>query len=351
MRFLFTSINPKPLHEHVLDERPFGGGPSSVIHLANALQYLGHEVFVVTSLNFPSPSKPTYIPWSSVRELNTVDVLIINSGWETIFNCPIPYKKCFYWSGESMLNPKTLGLGDLRVIRKLDALLAKSHWQANTLCDASGFPLEKTGVLPNGANLENFAGSEVRDRKRLIYCSTPVRGLNFLPKVFQEVKKKHPEAELYIYSSFDRYAPIWGEKTKEDLPFEQTFLELASQKGCHVRKSILQKDLARELMKSAVLVYPTNFLETCCNLTLEAQAAGCVCVTSDLASLPETVGDAGVLIKGMPGEKKYDRAFIDAVNHLLADDTLFNNLSEKGLQKAQEFDWKKRAQDLITFLT
>jgi glycosyltransferase involved in cell wall biosynthesis len=352
MKFLFLSTAHKPLHAYVLNERPFGGGTGNIVHFARALKNLGHEVYVTTRLENPPSSEPHYLFWQQAYEIDSVDVLIGFMGWESLFIFPIQYKKCFYWTGDNMSNPRTLGLGDKRVINKLDRLLLKSSWQTSTVCEASGFPLDKTHLLPNGVNLEDFRGIETRHRKRLIYASTPVRGLTFLPDIFQDIKQRHPDAELYVYSSFDRYMLDWkGLPAAEDDKFKSTFQALASMKGCFVNKSILQKNLARELMKSAILMYPTHFFETCCNLTLQAQAAGCVPITSDLASLPETVKDAGLLIKGTPNDAAYRRAFVDGVDRLLSDDALFNKLSAKGMDAAKHFDWKNRAEAFIEYLS
>lgn len=77
---------------------------------------------------------------------------------------------------------------------------------------------------------------------------------------------------------------------------------------------------------------------------MEAQAAGCVVITSALAALPETVGDAGFLIRGIPGTPHYAKSFIDSAHRLLSDPDLFQRLSQKGRHRAQaEFSWEQVA--------
>lgn len=350
MKFLFLSTELRPIHAHTLEERPMGGGTTSIIRLADALDHLGHDVYVTTSLQHLPSSKPHYIPLEALPQIGEVDVLIAVRGWSNIFFYPVPHKKCFYWTGDSMSNPNTLGMGDKRAIQKIDAFLSKSQWQAETICKVSGFPLEKTGRLSNGVVLSNFAGSETRHRKRLIYSSTPARGLKNLVHYFPLLKARHPELELHVFSSFDRLSQAWPPAENADGPYDSTMKALKAMPGCFVRSSILQKDLAREFMKSAILAYPTQYEETCCNTTLEAQAAGCAIVTSDLASLSETVGDAGILIKGIPNQLDYNEKFIEAVDRVLSDDHLFHQLSSKGLERAKHFDWMDRAQEFMNYL-
>lgn len=350
MKFLFLSTVQRPIHARTLEERPMGGGTSSIIRLAAALDQLGHEVYVTTSLENPPPSKPTYISLQTLPQLGEVDVLIAVKGWSNLFFYSVPHKKCFYWTGDSLYNPNTLGMGDKRVIERVDAFFCKSDWQAQTICKVSGFPLEKTWKLSNGVVMSNFEGSEIRHRKRLIYSSTPARGLRNLVDYFPVLKKRHPALELHVFSSFDRSSEEWPPQKNREGIYEAILKKLHSMEGCFVYPSILQKDLAREFMKSAILAYPTQFEETCCNTTLEAQAAGCAIVTSDLASLPETVGDAGILIKGIPNKFDYNEKFIEAVDLVLSDDQLFHQLSRKGLQRAKDFDWNDRAKELIYYL-
>ena len=67
---------------------------------------------------------------------------------------------------------------------------------------------------------------------------------------------------------------------------------------------------------------------------LEAMAAGTPVVVSNVSSLPEVVGDAGVLVN------PYDpRSIADGIRNVLTDRTLRSGLSERGLARARSFSW------------
>ena len=71
---------------------------------------------------------------------------------------------------------------------------------------------------------------------------------------------------------------------------------------------------------------------------LEAMASGCPVLASDTSSLPEVVGDAGILLDPMrPGD------WIDAIGRILADEAQRERLSAAGLERARLFDWKRAA--------
>lgn len=71
---------------------------------------------------------------------------------------------------------------------------------------------------------------------------------------------------------------------------------------------------------------------------LEAQACGVPVVTSDCSSLPEAGGDAALLIN--PWDVQ---ALADSIARLLRDVPLREELREKGLARAQSFNWPRTA--------
>lgn len=72
---------------------------------------------------------------------------------------------------------------------------------------------------------------------------------------------------------------------------------------------------------------------------LEAMACGTPVITSNASSLPEVVGDAGMLVSPSNAEE-----IADAMHRLLTDDDLRLEMSEKGLSRSQEFSWRRAAQ-------
>lgn len=352
MKIVFFPVYCRPFHAKTLEERPLGGTETAIIHLAEALESLGQDVTVLSDLPTHPATRPAYLSVHRAAELGEFDVLIVIRGLKGLTR-PFPCKRRFYWSGDAYKNMNTFGIGDKRYVESMDAFLAVSDWQADTICRSSGFPLDKTYVLRNGICLRDFQGKEVRSRKRLIYSSNPNRGLVHLPEIYLELKRRHSEAELTVYGSAAVYEPTWPPvNLTEDL--KELFQFLPTLPGCRVTSSIFQKMLAREFMKSSIWTYPTDFEETSCITAMEAQAAGCVPVTSALAALKETVGDGGILIDAQAGTKKYTEQYVEACERLLTDDAYFEALSQRAFQRAHDpvhgFDWKLRAQSFLDYL-
>lgn len=71
---------------------------------------------------------------------------------------------------------------------------------------------------------------------------------------------------------------------------------------------------------------------------LEAMACGVPVVSSDAASLPEVVGDGGLLVPA-----KDERAWVEAIDRLLSDQQLRSELRRKGPARARGFTWAETA--------
>lgn len=350
MKIVFFPSGCLPFHAKTLEERPLGGMETAVIRLAEALQKLDHRVLIISGIDNPPLSHPLYLPMRAVNDVGPADVLIAVREWKPLL-VNMEARQRFIWTGDSYDQPQTVGIGDTRLIETIDRLLPVSNWHGARLCEESGFPREKVWVLRNGIHLPFFAGEEPRHRKRLIYSSTPYRGLALLPSIFVELKKKHPELELHVFSGYKVYEGKDGYADSAVKNYEELIGRLSKLPGCVIHGNVKQEELAREFMRSTVLAYPNTFEETSCITAMEAQAAGCAIVTTAMAALPETVGNAGVLIRRAPGTIEYQQDFVSAVDRILSDDAYFNQLSSIGREQAKRFDWNFVAREFSAFLS
>ena len=341
------------VHANILNERPLGGTETGIVRLAEALHTRGHEVTVYTSHPNPPDSQPRYLPLNQAQFMQQQDAVIVVREWFPLLG-NIPAKKKFLWTGDAPDQIHTVGIGDKRVVNAVDGIFAVSEWQANALANASGFPRKKIQVIRNGIHLPYFEGSEKRENKRLIYSSTPFRGLKFLPIIFKNLKQLHPDVSLHVFSGMKLYASNRDNAyhTQLEQQYAPVFEELEKMEGVFVHGNVSQQQLSREFMKSSILCYPNTFVETSCITAMEAQAAGCAVVTSKLGALPETVGKAGLMVDEAPGSREYLEHFIACCNELLSNQSLWEQFSEEGLRKkTSELSWEKVAERVERFIS
>lgn len=95
--------------------------------------------------------------------------------------------------------------------------------------------------------------------------------------------------------------------------------------------------LARLYSAANVLVYPSLY-EGFGLPVLEAMVCGCPVVTSNVSSLPEVVGDAGITIDPTDGN-----ALAEALYHVVSDSGLAAEMRRRGLERAKLFTWEQTA--------
>jgi len=351
MNIFFLAGKCLPIHAYSLDERPLGGTETSIIRVADYLHRAGHEVTVFSSHRSPPKSSPRYRFVSDISDAGSADVLIAVQEWWPLF-WPIKASKRIFWTGDGAEQYLTFGLGDKRVQRQIDFLLVASNWHAQHLCEESGFPAGRTVSVGCGVHLEWFNGEEQRNRKILIYTSTPYRGLELVPKLYLELKKRHPDLELRVFSGLSVYDTDSKFTGPRKVQFDELLPIIKSLPDCHYFGNILQQDLARELMRSGLYFYPNTWRETACICCIEAKAAGCPIVTTNYGALSETVGQGGIVIDSQPGTDEYDRQFLNACDNVLCDDQLFSQLSERGqFEVSKQFSWEHVGQRFLDLLS
>jgi glycosyltransferase involved in cell wall biosynthesis len=92
---------------------------------------------------------------------------------------------------------------------------------------------------------------------------------------------------------------------------------------------------------STCFVYP-SFFEGFGIPPLEAMQCGSPVITGNRTSLPEVVGDAGILVD------PFDVTSIaDAIDRVLSDSQLRGELRQKGFERAKLFSWKRSARETL----
>ena len=104
---------------------------------------------------------------------------------------------------------------------------------------------------------------------------------------------------------------------------------------------VSEEDLALLYSGAKALVYP-SFAEGFGLPVLEAMACGTPVITSNTTSLPEIAGDAALLVD--------PHSFVgigESIEAILKNDTLREDLSHRGVKRAQRFRWEETAKKTI----
>lgn len=199
-------------------------------------------------------------------------------------------------------------------------ILFVSHWQKEKYVQMYNIPASKCIVMLNAINPIE-AHEKPTDKIRLGYWSTPHRGLNILVPVFEKLCETFDNIELDVFSSFELYG--WKER---DAPYEELFQKCKDTPGINYHGAVDNAVLREKIKDIHILAYPSIWPETSCLTLMEAMSAGCLCVHSDLAALPETAANWTIMYQTHEELNTHAMIFYNALTRSI------ENLYEDGLQ-------------------
>jgi tetratricopeptide (TPR) repeat protein len=333
-----------PFNGRTVYEKGLGGSESALFYIARELANLGYNVRVFNNCDKPGNYEGVEYQESTdfyiYNHFNQMKIFIC-SRFLKPFKLGVKAKLKILWIHDTADVAYSIIDQDFKNINSVDVdkIYALGKWQASNWMQYFKIPAQKIYITRNGIDTTLFKeNSQNRNPNKLLYTTRPPRGLQILLDIFPRIKSNHPEAELHF---FTYQAPENDDEMKP-------LMEKVKQPGVFMRGSLTKLELAKELQTSHLLVYPSVFTECCSISTIEAQAAGLPIITTNLASLPETIenNETGVLIDGDPNSTEYQDEFLKQTLRLLKDEQEWKRFSEKGKQRGIEyFDWKVVARE------
>ncbi len=109
----------------------------------------------------------------------------------------------------------------------------------------------------------------------------------------------------------------------------------------HLTGYVVNTDLPAIINQCEVFLYP-SLRESFGIPILEGMACGVPVITSNTSSMPEIAGDAALIVDPHKSEE-----ITNAIQTILANETLKNELCEKGMERAKKFTWKNMAEQYL----
>ena len=326
-------------------ERGIGGSETAVVHVSRELAARGHKVRVFCHCEGIEGifEGVEYIPYDKFDyEKTSCDVFITSRRVATLIEGNVKARLKVIWMHDNHVGQAEPDLA--KGLLRADLIMGVSRWHRDVLQKTYPF-VNPTKMIAtrNGIDKKLFLPNQPLPPKKqkLVFTSSPDRGLELALDLLPLVRKEVPDAELHIYYGFNnaiKTAEEEGLLTADEKKEEFKIVDLMMAKihateGAVMHGRTSQASLATELMESKVWFYPTWFQESSCISAMEAQAAGCVPVTTGLAALNETVHH-GYLLKPPSTAEAYKETFVKDVVRLLTDDTLRTEYALSGRAEA-----------------
>jgi UDP-glucose:(glucosyl)LPS alpha-1,2-glucosyltransferase len=226
-----------------------------------------------------------------------------------------PDKKNVLWLHDLFQDPEAQHLKIPQLRDRFDKLVFVSNWQLSTYNLGLGVPYSKSIVLQNAIDpieIENIDSKyrNTEEQIKLIYHTTPHRGLELLVPVMERLSEIHGDRiHLDVYSSFEAYG--WPER---DEPYKDIFKRIEEHSNMTYH-GYQPNDVVRKALQDAhIFAYPNIWQETSCIAAIEAMSAGCEIVCSNLAALPETTGNFANMYQYNEDPQEHVHAFLNSLN-------------------------------------
>ena len=180
--------------------------------------------------------------------------------------------------------------------KKYDWYVFNSHWTYEKYRYFFNVPDTRSVVIKNGIDYEELKLKKdftYKDPLRLVYFSTPWRGLDVLLNTM-ELLKDEKDIVLDVYSSTIIYGD--GFHIENEPKFLKLYEQARDLKNVNYKGYLYHNELMEKLKEYHVSVHPSTFEETFCISAMEALAAGCMLITTDLGAIPETCAEFPVYI-------------------------------------------------------
>ena len=332
----------RPFSPLTPEKQGIGGSETAVIEIAKRLQKDGAQVLV---FNDPGEEEGWYdgVGYLQFMRMNSTmpcDVLVSWRRAEVALEST-GAKTNWLWMHDLNKEDKFLP----EHAEAYDKVFGVSEWHRDYLKMVYPFLGDKTDYFYNGINLDRFPPLDFRKKQhfKLVYTSSPDRGLLNLLGIWPYIINQEPEAELHIFYGWDNFDALiargssssWGLKRIKDAILGR----MEGQKGIFWRGNLPQPELTKELSTAQVWAYPTTFTEVFCLSAVEAMAAGLVPVTSILGALPEVLGDVGIQIPGNAGSFAYGDMWKEACMVAMTDFDFRRKAQYRAFGRAPLWTW------------
>lgn len=220
------------------------------------------------------------------------------------------HRPSILWLHDLFNDPEAVHLREEESRKRFAKLVFVSHWQFNSYHLAMGVPHSESMIFRNAIEPFEPASKPNDGTVRMIYHTTPHRGLEILVPVVEWLENHHTNFHLDVYSSFAAYG--WPQR---DEPYLELF-ERIKQSPNMTYHGYQPNDVVREALKEAhIFAYPSIWQETSCIAAMEAMSAGCAVVCPEYAALPETTANFGLTYQWHEDVQQHANVFANALSH------------------------------------
>ena len=217
-----------------------------------------------------------------------------------------------YWLHDLPEDPETNHLKDEISRGRFHKLVFCGQWQYYRYQHMLGVPYDTHSTIIETAIDPIPFVEKSKDEIRLIYTSTPQRGLGLLVPVFEKLAEEYDNIVLDVYSSFKIYG--WDDADKQ---FEPLYKRMRAHPKINYHSYASNEDVRTALQKAHIFAYPSIWTECNSRSLIEAMSAGLLCVHPNRGGLIDTSGGLNFMYQGSDDVQEHAGTFYFALKNAI----------------------------------
>lgn len=330
-----------PFDEEIYKTKPLGGSETALVQMARLLrEKTGRpvKVFNMRDNELTADSGVEYIPAGKLNGYMSKKKPHTHIAWR--HNIKLTEAPTYLWCHD-------LVTGGVEGKKNFDKIMCLSKFHKGYVQGLQGVSDDQVIVTRNGIDpVKLFAKPpKAKNPNKLVWMSSPDRGLDKAMLVCDRIRKHRPDVELHVYYGLDNLYKFGLAELAEKLK-----AMMAERPYVKYHGFTEQTKMYHEVSDAVIWIHPCNFIETFCITALEMLALGIYPVTRRLGALANTLekaekqGQATMLDHDCVSDE-------DILNYANAvTKALVNKSWEKVSLDAENYSWDSVANEWIDFM-
>ena len=322
--------------------KQIGGGEYAMLSLAREWASMGHEVILFYGSH-------------ALGKVNGVDMLPVDQYVSMV--CSMDHDVLVSWDAPYLFRFGDRAKRHILAFQLNDAQIGSFDWTIDYYMHPSEWHAARfMGLYPemserkvrscvtNGIDFSRYerAPHIDYDPHRIIYSSSPDRGLHHLLRMWDTIIDMVPDARLDVFYNIDNWVKMIHEiGISGEMMDRANEIEGFKHPAVTFHGGVDQSTLAMYQKASGLLVYPCDPVrptEGFSMTILEGLTAGCTVITSNADALQELWGSSGAIVLPLPIDyDTWSMVIIDELNKKKSNTLLFN----------PEFSWEHVAKQWL----
>lgn len=279
--FTATPSSPYVWDGEEYRKQGMGGSETACIEMAEWIAHLsGRPVKVFNArADIKTVNGVEYLPVGQVQHYMSTHQPYLHIAWR--HNVKLTDAPTYVWCHD-LITPQMEQMGNYI------KAICLTPFHADFMHNMQLVPYEKIWISRNGIDPAKFSGPKnEKNPNKIVFPSSPDRGLDRAILVLDEVRKEFPDLELHVFYGIE-HLPQWGHQALHD----RLKSLMSDRPWVKYHGKTEQKALIQHFREAVLWLHPCDFIETSCITAMEMIASGVYPVTRRLGGLKDTLKEA-----------------------------------------------------------